>query len=123
MRRLWVDDNKSKEGLSLVDEKKPTLPTVAPSDYTNTSRLIFSGPCIVKSVHLAGDGENADCQVYDGANEKGEQKVHIEVLSGTSYIWRPGDGTDFDYGLYIKVSGSGAKVTVTYIPESRKHFI
>lgn len=93
------------------------------SDYTAASRLIHKGPCLVKSVHIAGDGENADCQVYDGENNKGELKAHLEVTQGRSYTWRPGDGTDFDNGLYVGVSGSGAKVTVTFIPESRKAFI
>ena len=104
-------------------DKVVTIPMIAPSEYTNTSRIINSGPCIVKTVHLAGDGENADCQVYDGLNNLGKMKAHLEVLQSTSYTWKPGEGTDFDYGLYVEVSGSGAKVTVTYIPESRKAFI
>ena len=106
-----------------MTDKVVTIPEIAPSDYTNTSRLIHSGPCIVKAVHIAGDGEAADCQVYDGLNTLGNFKAHLEVLAGTSYTWRPGDGTDFDYGIYIAVSGSGAKVTVTFNPESRKAFI
>jgi len=99
------------------------LPQIAPSEYTNTNKLIQSGPCIVKTVHLAGDGEAADAQVYDGVDTKGKLKAHLEVVQSTSYTWRPGDGTDFDRGLYIAVSGSGAKVTVTFIPESRKAFV
>ncbi len=100
-----------------------TLPTIAPSDYTNTSRLIHSGPCIIKSVHVAADGANGDAQVYDGLNTSGTLKAHIEVLSGTSYTWRPGEGTDFDRGLYIAVNAATTKVTATFIPESRKKFI
>lgn len=102
------------------DEKG--LANISPSDYTNTSRLIHKGPCIVKTVHVAGDNANGDCQVYDGENSKGKMKAHIEVLSGTSYTWRPGDGTDFDYGLYIEVNASTTKVTLTYQPETRKAF-
>lgn len=102
---------------------KVTLPEVSPSDYTNTSRLILSGPCIVRAVHIAADGANADCQVYDGFNTSGKLKAHLEVLSGTSYTWRPGNGTDFDQGIYIAVNASTTKVTVTFDPESRKDFI
>lgn len=104
-------------------EKVVTLPEIATSGYTNTSRLIHSGPCIVKAVHVAGDGANGDCQVYDGVNSSGTLKAHIEVLSGTSYTWSPGGGTDFDYGIYIAVNAATTKVTVTFIPESRKAFI
>lgn len=106
-----------------MDNNKVELPKIAPSEYTNTSRIIHSGPCIVRSVHLAGDGEAADAQIYDGVNSKGKMKAHLEVLQSMSYTWRPGDGTDFDFGLYIAVSGTGAKVTATFIPESRKAFI
>lgn len=106
-----------------MDEKRIELPCVAPSEYSNSSRLIHSGPCIVKCVHVAADGANGDCQVYDGFNNGGKLKVHIEVLSGTSYTWRPGEGTDFDQGIYIAVNAATTKVTVTYNTESRKKFI
>lgn len=93
------------------------------SDYTAASRLIHKGPCIVKSVHIGSDGANGDCQVYDGENSNGELKAHLEALSGTSYTWIPGEGTDFDNGIYIAVNASTTKVTVTFLPESRKDFI
>ena len=96
---------------------------VAPSVYTNASRVLHKGPCIVLAVHVAGDGANGDCQVYDGDSALGELKAHIEALSGTSYTWRPGVGTDFDNGIYLAVNAATTKVTVTYIPESRKSFI
>jgi hypothetical protein len=103
--------------------EKATVLKVAPSDYTNASRLIHSGPCIVKCVLVSGDGASGDCQIYDGSNVNGKLKAHIEVLTGTSYTWCPGEGTDFDYGLYIAVNAATTKVAVTYLPESRKDFI
>lgn len=106
-----------------MSEDKVEVGGVAHSLYTQTSRLLHRGPCIVKAVHLAGDGANADCQVYDGESTADDLKAHLEVLSGTSYTWRPGDGTDFDKGLYIAVNASTARVTATFIPESRKAFI
>lgn len=104
-------------------DKVVTLPEVSASDYTDTSRIIHSGPCIVRAVHIAADGANADCQVYDGLNALGKLKAHLEALSGTSYNWMPGDGTDFDFGIYIVVNANTTKVSVTFIPESRKAFI
>ena len=106
-----------------MTDKVVTLPVIAPSDYTNSSRLIHSGPCIVKAVHVAEKGTKGNCQVYDGVNDSGKLKAHIEVLKGNNYTWRPGDGTDFDQGLYIAVNDANTMVTVTFIPESRKAFI
>jgi hypothetical protein len=99
------------------------IPVIAHSDYTKTSRVIHRGPCIVKTVHMAADGANADCQVYDGESTNGDLKAHIEALSGTSASWKPGDGTDFDKGIYIEVNAATTKVTITFITESWKHFI
>lgn len=96
--------------------------TVAHSDYLCASRLVHKGPCIVKAVHVSADGANGDCQVYDGESVNGELKAHIEVLSGTSYTWQPGVGTDFDYGIYIVVNAVTTKVTVSYLVCSWKVF-
>lgn len=106
-----------------MTEKVVTIPEIAPSEYTNTSRLIHSGPCIVKSVHVAGEGVVAACQIYDGVNASGKLKADVRAYSDMSDTWRPGDGTDFDFGIYVVVSAVTTHVTVTYIPESRKAFI
>ncbi len=90
------------------------------TEYTNTSRVIHIGPCEVDDVLLAGDGANADCQVYDGVNAQGELKVHIESLSGTSFGWSPTHHANFLYGIYIAVNANTAKVTVMYKPISHK---
>ncbi len=103
--------------------EKGLMSCVAHSEYTNKSRVIHKGPCIVCCVMLAADGAAADCQVYDGENDKGELKAHLESLEGTTFRWQLTYGTDFDYGIYIAVSSTAAKVTVTYTPESRKQFI
>lgn len=93
------------------------------SDYTAANRLIHKGPCIVKSVHIACIGAAGDCKVYDGENANGELKAHLSALATTGYNWRPGDGTDFDHGIYVVVNASTTKVTVTYLTESKKDFV
>ena len=100
--------------------KEPKDANIARSDYTNTSRVLFVGPCVVTNVHLGADGAQADCQVYDGVNAQGELKAHIEALSGTSFDWDPHDGVDFNYGIYIAVNAATSKVTVTFSPRTRK---
>lgn len=89
------------------------------SDYTNTSRIIHKGPLKICCVLLAADGNNEDCQIYDGENANGELKCHLESLSGTSFSWGPGLGVKFHNGLYIAVRSATSKVTVTYTPLSR----
>lgn len=84
--------------------------------YRSASSVIYRGPCLVKSVNVAGDGANADCQVYDGDNDKAQQKAHIEALSGTSFNWLPGSGTKFQYGIYLVVNAATTKVSVTLEP-------
>ncbi len=89
------------------------------SDFMSASRLVYKGPCKVHCVMLAADGANSDCQVYDGENTSGEQKTHLEALSGTSFHWEPPGGIKFNNGLYIAVNAANAKVTVTYEPISQ----
>lgn len=101
-------------------DQKELVEQSSRSEYTNTSRLIHSGPCLVYDVNLAGDGANADCQVYDGINASGLLKAHVEALSGTTEPWSPPGGVLFNAGLYIAVNASTSKVTATYHPVSRK---
>lgn len=93
----------------------------ATSEYTNTSRVLFRGACLVYNVHLAADGAGADCQVYDGVNAQGTLKAHIESLSGTSFDWDPDKGVHFHTGIYIAVNASTSKVTVTFSPLGKYH--
>lgn len=90
------------------------------SEYTAASVLIHKGPLDIFCVMLAGDGANADCQVYDGENANGDLKAHIEALSGTTFHWHTGKAVRFNKGLYIAVNASTSKVTVTYSPLSQK---
>lgn len=106
-----------------MNGEKAELPCAFPSEFTNTSRIIHKGPCIVCCVMVAADGADGDCQVYDGENASAELKAHIEALSGTTFRWQLSLGTDFDHGIYIVVNAATTKVTVTYTPESRRHFI
>ena len=93
---------------------------VFPSEYTETSRVIVAGPCVVRSVVVSGDGASANCQVYDGVNALGKLKVWIAALDHMTGDWRPPGGVLFHAGIYIAVNASTTKVTVTFEPESRK---
>ncbi len=89
-------------------------------EYTNTSRVIFVGPCILKVVNVAGDGANGDVQVYDGVNATGTIKAHMEVLTGTTFHLDTDGGVLFRQGVYIAVSANTVKVTIILIPVSQK---
>lgn len=103
--------------------KKVKLPLIGHTEYALKSRVIHSGPCIVKSIHFNNlSATSGNGSVYDGLNIKGDLKAFVTMLAYTPYPWRPGDGTDFDKGIYISLE-SGVSASVTYIPESRKNFI
>lgn len=89
------------------------------TEYTNESRAIHIGPCAVDDVTLAADGANTDCEVFDGLNDKGELKVHLEAISGTTFSWSPTHHANFLYGIFIKVLNANAKVTVMFKPKKR----
>ncbi len=94
-----------------------------PSVYTNKSRLIFTGPCVVKSILLSNAGANGTCEVFDGSNTNGTVKAKLAVFSKDSVTWRPGDGTDFDQGIFVSLAGTNTNVTVTFEPKARKGHI
>lgn len=104
-----------------INEAK--LPLIGHSEYTNVTKLIHSGPCIVKSVHVACCGSAGYAWVYDGLNNQGKFKAYLALADAASYNWTPGEGTDFNYGIYVIVNAATTHVTVTYIPESWKDFI
>lgn len=89
-------------------------------EYTYVSKAIHVGPCILEVVNLAGDGAAADCQIFDGVNDKGKQKGHIEALSGTTFHFDTNGGVLFHVGIYIEVNATSSKVTVIYKPVSSK---
>lgn len=76
--------------------------------------LIHKGPAILCGVCLAGDGGSADCQLYDGENTNGKEKIHLEVLTGTTFNWEPHCHVRINDGIYVVVSDNKAHVMVTY---------
>jgi len=87
------------------------------SRYTYASRVLHKGPVDFFGMIVAGDGANADCQIYDGLNTSGELKAHIEALSGTTFGWNPPVKLRFHYGIYVVVNANTTKVTVTFDPD------
>ena len=98
----------------MSDKRK--LSDAGRTEYVSASGKVYEGSCIVESVHVAGDGAAADCQVYDGENVKAEQKAHIEALSGTTFCWCSGGGSRFDHGIYVAVNAATTKVSITFFP-------
>ncbi len=91
------------------------------TEYTDSSRKIYRGSCIVYSAHIAADGAVADCQIYDGESANGELKVHLEALTGTTESWLPGTGSRFDHGIAIVVNAATTKVSITFKPVANKY--
>jgi len=99
---------------------KRILSDAGRTELTDRNNAIYKGPCIVDDVLMSADGANADCQIYDGVNNKGVVKVHLEALSGTTVSWSPPRGARFEHGIYIVNNATTTKVSVTYEPMSEK---
>lgn len=81
--------------------------------------VICRSPAILIDVTISGDGANGDCDVYDGENTFGEKKAHLEVLSGTSFSFKPPCGVRINNGIYVVVNAATTNVTITFIALER----
>lgn len=99
------------------------VPRVAHCKMYHKSEVAYVGPCLVASVIITGDGGGADADIYDGVSDRDEWKAHLEALSGTTFGWDPGCTTDFDKGIYVKITGDYTYITICWIPESWKKYI
>lgn len=87
----------------------------------NVSGAIHVGKAKLIGVCISGDGANGDADVYDGVNNLGERKAHLEVLSGTTCPVLFGSGIYIDRGLYIVVNAATTFVMVTYQPLGKQN--
>jgi len=88
----------------------------------NTDMLIHIGPCLLVGISLSGKGANGSCELYDGVDAQGDHKIHLEVLSGTTFGHHMHDPADFDKGMYLVVAETTTYVMIQYIPESWHDF-
>jgi len=106
------------EELKLLRRAIPVIPTKEKS----ASALIFTGPCLLGGVKIITDGTNdATVKVYDALTATGDPVDSWVVTGGNNY-----GGTQYGYtpvtlstGLYISVSGTGAKYYAFYAPFSQ----
>jgi len=82
----------------------------------NADSVINIGPVLMHAICIAGDGANADCDVYNGTNANATRKNHLEALSGTTFNWEPPCGVIFDLGVYVVVNATTTFIMVTYKP-------
>ncbi len=85
-------------------------------ELVNTTRLVFIGPCLVAGIAVSGDGAGADCDVYDGQNDKADKKFHLEALSGTTFGVEYHKDVLFRKGIYIAVNAGTTSVMIAYRP-------
>lgn len=89
-------------------------------ELTTVDRVIEHGPCRLCSVCISGDGAAGDCDVYDGESTADQKKVHLEVLSGTTFNFEPACGVFFRKGIYVVRNASTTNVMITYKPLTDK---
>lgn len=75
---------------------------------------LHEGPAVLTSVLLAADGANGDCDLYDGQGTGGQLIVHLEALSGTSFMWAPPDRVSIEKGLHLVCNAVTSIVTTTF---------
>ena len=82
----------------------------------NATQLIADAPLWLSMVAIAGEGDNADCQIYDGLDTTGEKVTHLEALSGTtvSLPIHPDSQMYLRKGLYVVVNASTTFVTLAW---------
>jgi len=75
---------------------------------------VHEGRAILYSVHIAADGANGDCQVYDGEGTGGDLIAHLEALSGTSFERSFARGIVINKGIHLVANAVTTKCTVEY---------
>jgi len=86
----------------------------------NSSQLVSAGPLWLCLATVAGDGANADCQIYDGIDTNGEKITHLEALSGTTFSLPIRDDILLRKGLYVVVNASTTFVTLLWYPAKKE---
>lgn len=81
---------------------------------TTVDNIINKGACHVSEVTISAEGANADCDIYDGTDKNGEKKLHLETLSGTSFIFTSTHGVPFRKGIYVVVNASTTAVMISF---------
>ena len=97
-----------------------SLDRIPSMELTTVSRLITKGPVWLLSATLAGDGANADAQIYDGKDASGTEKCHLEALSGTTFSAQIYYPVLFHTGIYVAVNASTSHLTLTYVDAEDK---
>lgn len=86
------------------------------TDLANTNRQVFKGVCLLHSIHVSADGANAQVDIYDGVDTNGRHVIRINVLSESSYLWKPRKSRRCNMGIYIVVNANTTYVTAEFEP-------
>ncbi len=83
------------------------------------SGVIFKGPVWLDSLSIAADGAVGSCTLYEGANATGEEKAHLDVLSGTSFQLDMKPPVLLERGMYLTVAETSSHVMIAYHPADK----
>lgn len=96
-QRIYIEDSAALENLAI-------------------SGLITKGRCRLGLVLLTAGSANATATVYDGIDDLGKYLFDLDALTAYSKVVDFRFTVKIESGIYIKLSGAGAFVTVTYLP-------
>ena len=78
------------------------------------SQKVIEGACHLGNVVITGDGGAGDADVYDGVNDLGEHKLHLEALTGVTFSTGAGQCHAINKGIYVRVNNTTTFVMVTF---------
>lgn len=80
------------------------------------TQLVHTGPALIVGAAISGTASNPDAQVYDGKNDQGTMKLHLDCLQYTG--WSPviRDGIECLTGIHVVVDAATTYVLLMYYP-------
>ncbi|KKN14347.1 hypothetical protein LCGC14_0997060 [marine sediment metagenome] len=85
-------------------------------DLFKADGIVHIGPCSLISATIAGNGANAQCDIYDGVDANGKVVTHLEALDNTTFHADLDAHPILYRGIYLDVNATTTEMTIEWIP-------
>ena len=95
-----------------MPNQRPTL-----WEWRKGSGLIYTGACLLRSVHFMPSADAAHITIYDGRDATSGTKYH-KIISAvqTTRSMREAHDVRFSMGIYVVAANAADEVTVVFTP-------